>query len=154
VSQFPSSGAYPHQHHDPRGLIERIEAQLRERIAEAADMAGLALMVDLRRRRGRAAPDTSNDADRREFEQLAAGLLAHLRDALRSELDGEQRDEMDRVEAAREEPREQLLAGQVFLARRLPDYWQRFELQQTAYAQTLIGSPETRESWIGRLFRR
>jgi hypothetical protein len=154
VTQLPSPGAYPHQHHDPRGLIERIEAQLRERIAEAVDMAGLALMVDLRRRRGRAAPDTSNDADRREFEQLAAGLLAHLRDALRAELGGEERDELDQAEASRQEPRERLLAGQVFLARRLPDYWQRFELQQSAFARTLIESPEPRESWIGRLFGR
>jgi hypothetical protein len=154
VTQPPSPGAYPHQHHDPRGLIERIEAQLFERIAEAADMASLALMVELRRRRGRAAPDTSSDADRREFEQLAAGLLGHLHDALRAGLAGEQRDEMDRVENARQEPRQRLLAGQVFLARRLPDYWQRFELHQAVYAQRLIESAEPREGWIGRLFRR
>ena len=67
----PPSGAFPHQHDDPRGLVERIEAQLRDRITEALDMAGLKLMVDLRQRQGRPAPETSSDADRREFEQIA-----------------------------------------------------------------------------------
>jgi hypothetical protein len=154
MTEPPSPGAYPHQHQDPRGLIERIEAQLRERIGEAVDMAGLALMVELRRHRGRPAPDTANEADRREFEQLASSLLAHIHDALRAELVGEERDGMDRAEASRQEPRERLFAGQVFLARRLPDYWQRFEIHQTTYAKTLIERPEPRESWIGRLFGR
>ena len=154
MSEPPFPGAYPHQHHDPRGLLERIEAQLRERIAEAVDMAGLALIVDLRHRRGRPAPDTASDADRREFEQLASALLAHVRDALRAELPAEERDELDRVESSRQELRERLLAGQVFLARRLPDYWQRFEVHQSAYAKMLVERPEPRENWIGRLFSR
>ena len=55
MSPSPFPGAFPHQHHDPRGLVERIEAQLRERIAEAVEMAGLTLMVDLRQRQGRPA---------------------------------------------------------------------------------------------------
>src|SRR5262245_2582364 len=154
MSQPPLPGAYSHQHHDPRGLVERIEAQLRQRIAEAADMAGLALMVDLRRHRGRPAPDTSSDADRREFEQISADLLSHVRDGLRAELTSDDRDALDRAEAGCEEPRERVLAGQVLLARRLPDYWQRFEIHQAAYAKTRIESPEPREGWIARLFGR
>jgi hypothetical protein len=154
MNQPPGSGAFPHQHHDPRGLIERIEAQLRERIAEALDMAGLAMMVDLRRRRGRPAPDTSSDADRREFEQISASLLAHVRDAMRAELPEEERDLMDRAEARGREPRERLFAGQVVLARRLPDYWQRFEIHRAAYATLLVEGPAPPAGWLGRLFSR
>ncbi|HXJ82182.1 MAG TPA: hypothetical protein VMS64_26305 [Candidatus Methylomirabilis sp.] len=117
-------------------------------------MAGLALMVDLRRHRGRPAPDTASEADRREFEQIAADVLAHLRDALRAGLTTEERDALDRAEASHQEPRERLLAGQVLLARRLPDYWQRFETHQAAYAKTRVESPEPPESWISRLFNR
>lgn len=151
---MPSPGAYPHQHHDPRGLVERIEAQLRERIGEAIDMAGLGLMVDLRRRQGRPAPDASNDADRREFEQIALELLSHVRDALLAELVAEERVELERAEASYQEPRERLFAGQVLLARRLPDYWQRFEVHQAAFAKMRLDAPERRGSWLGRLFRR
>ena len=38
-------------------------------------MAGLKLMVDLRQRQGRPAPETSSEADRRDFEQTAVELL-------------------------------------------------------------------------------
>jgi hypothetical protein len=151
---MPFPGAYPHQHHDPRGLIERIEAQLRERIAEAVDMAGLALMVDLRRRHARPAPDTSNEADRKEFEQIAVDLLSHVRDALLAELLAEQRNEMERAEASRQEPRERLFAGQVFLARRLPDYWQRFEVHRATFATMRLEAPDRRENWLDRWFSR
>ena len=41
-------GAFGHQHGDPRNLAERIEAQLRERIEEAMEMAALELMVGVR----------------------------------------------------------------------------------------------------------
>jgi hypothetical protein len=154
VSPDPFPGAYPHQHHDPRGLVERIEAQLRERISEAADMAGLGLMVDLRQRQGRPAPDTASEADRREFEQIAADLLRDVRDRLRAELGVETREELERAEASVEEPRARLFAGHVFLARRLPDYWQRFEVHQAAYAKARLETPVLRTNWIGRLFGR
>jgi hypothetical protein len=152
VSQPPPRGAYPHQRQDPRSLIERIEAQLRERIGEAVDMAGLALMVDLRRRGGRPAPDTSSAADRREFEQIADDLLNHVRDALRAELGADERDALDRAEASYQQPRERLFAGQVFLARQVPDYWQRFAMHQATYARLRVERPTPREGWLGRLF--
>src|SRR5262249_240519 len=50
MTEAPLGGAFPHQHRDPRGLHERIEAQIRERIEEALEMAGLKLLVDLRAR--------------------------------------------------------------------------------------------------------
>ena len=152
MSPSPFPGAFPHQHHDPRGLVERIEAQLRERIAEAVEMAGLTLMVDLRQRQGRPAPETSSDADRRDFEQTGAELLTHVRSAFRAELAAEERAEMERAEAGHEGPRESLLAGQVFLARRLPDYWQRFEVHQAAYTKARLETPPAKEGWLGRLF--
>jgi hypothetical protein len=152
VSASPFPRAFPHQHHDPRGLIERIEAQLRERIREAVDMAALKLMVDLRQRRGDPPPDASSDADRRESERIAAELLTHVRNAFRAELAGEERVELERAETGPDERRDSFLAGQVFLARRLPDYWQRFEAHQVAFAAARLETPPSRESWLGRLF--
>jgi hypothetical protein len=74
---------------DARGLVERIEAHLRERIEEAAEMAALKLMVDLRAESGRpapsAAPPTARVRDdlgplvaaRRPRGRAAAGLRPH-----------------------------------------------------------------------------
>ena len=148
------SGAFPHQHDDPRGLVERIEAQLRERITEAADMAGLKLMVDLRQRHGRPAPETSSDADRREFEQIVSSLLTHLRNAFLDELAAEQRGEFERAEDAQSKPTDKLLAGQVFLARRLPDYWQRFEAHVAGYEKARLDAPGSPSGWLSKLFGR
>ena len=151
MSDTPPAGAFAHQHHDPRGLGERIQAQLGERIDEAVEMAGLKLMVDLRTRHGRPAPETSSEADRREFEALAGDLLAHLRNALHAELGAEDRAELERAEADHPSGRARLLAGQVFLARLLPDYWQRFERYQTAYAGAQLAAPASRSARLGRL---
>jgi hypothetical protein len=156
VTAAPPSGAFPHQHGDPRGLVERIEAHLRERIAEAVDMASLKLMVDLRQRQGRPAPETTSDADRREFEKLASDLLAHLREAFHADLTSEERAALEQAEAAQSKPEEQRFAGQVFLARRLPDYWQRFEAHVAVYEKTRLetSSPGTGSSWLSKLFGR
>ncbi len=64
----------------------------------------------------------------------------------------EERAELERTEASGQEPRERLVAGQVFLARRLPDYWQRFEAYQAAYAKARLETPGPRGRWLGRLF--
>ncbi len=146
-------GAFPHQHGDPRGLIERIHAQLRERIQEAVEMAGLELMVELRRRHGRPAPDTDSAVDRAEFEATARSFLAHLRDAVHAELTLEQQRALERAEATSGET-ERLLAGQVFLARELPDYWQRFERHHDAYVRSRLDAPTPAQGWLGRLFGR
>jgi hypothetical protein len=150
MSQGPFRGAFPHQHHDPRDLRERIAAQLRERIEEAVEMFALKLMVDDRARRGRPAPETSSAADRREFEQTAADLLAHLRRAFDGGLTAEQRAALAEAERPVGAERERLLAAQVWLAGRLPDYWQRLE----RHAATFPGAARTdeRPGWLGRLF--
>jgi len=153
VSSNPFRGAFPHQHRDPRSLVERIQAQLAERIAEAVDMAALTLMVELRQHHGRPAPETTNDADRQEFEQLSADVLAHLHGAFLSELGADERAELERAEAAQTSLRERYLSGQVLLARRLSDYWQRFEIHQAAFAETRLASPPKNEGWLARLFK-
>jgi hypothetical protein len=129
----PYRGAFAHQHGDPRSLRERIE--------EAVEMAGLALMVDLRRLHGRPAPEPSSAADRKEFEETAAALLAHLGAAFQAELPAQQRAGVARAEAGTRGEHERLLAGQVFLARHLPDYWQRFEVHRAAYVRTCLDAP-------------
>jgi hypothetical protein len=148
-----SPGAFAHQHEDQRGLLDRIQAQLRARIEEAVEMAALKLLVDERARLGRGAPETSNEADRREFEAAARALLAHLESAFVSELDAAIRHEVERAEAGYRTERERLLAGHVYLARRLPDYWQRLEKYHAAYAEARRGSP-SQGGWLPRLFRR
>jgi hypothetical protein len=114
-------------------------------------MAGLQLMVERRRRHGRPAPETTSDVDRQEFETTARDLLGHLRRAFRAQLGAELLDEVERVEAGASGP-QQLLAGQVLLARRLPDYWQRFETYRTEYAEAQLQAPAPRGGWLARLF--
>jgi hypothetical protein len=154
MTDTPPTGAFPHQHQDPRGLAERIRDQLRARIEEAVEMAALKAMVDARARLGRPAPERSNEADRREFETSAVALLAHLRDAFRAELGVAELTELERAEAGQQSERERLLAGQVFLARTLPDYWQRFEAYRIAYGENRLQSEAARSGWRQRLFRR
>jgi hypothetical protein len=151
MSEWPLRGAFPHQHGDPRGLMERIHAQLRERIEEAVEMAALKLMVDLRAATGRAAPESTSTADRAEFETAARAALAWLRDAYVADLPAELRPRFDQVEAAAGDGPDRLLTGQVWLARRLPDYWQRFERYQRQYAEQRLASPAG-PGWLRRLF--
>ena len=146
--------AFPHQHGDPRGLRERIEAQLQERIEEAVEMAGLDLLVALRTKQHRPAPEEHSSADRQEFEALAADLLASLRSTLRVEIAEAQRPGLDAAEAAEKDPRLQALAGQVFLAQRLPDYWQRLEAHRAVYAQARLLERVESAGWLRQLFAR
>jgi hypothetical protein len=151
MSEWPMRGAFPHQHGDPRGLIERIQAQLRERIEEAVEMAALKLMVDLRAASGRPAPESTSPADRAEFEATARAALAWLRDAYVAELPPALRLPYEQAEAAAADEPARLLTGQVWLARRLPDYWQRFERYQRQYAEQRLASPAG-PRWLRRLF--
>jgi hypothetical protein len=151
MSEWPLHGAFPHQHGDPRGLMERIQAQLRERIEEALEMAALKLMVDLRAAAGRPAPESTSTADRAEFETTARAVLTWLRDTYVADLPAELRPHFDQAEAAAGDEPTRLLTGQVWLARRLPDYWQRFERYQRQYAEQRLASPAG-PRWLRRLF--
>jgi hypothetical protein len=129
---------------DSRGLLERIEAQLTERIDEAVEMAALHLLVELRKRHDRPAPESDSREDRDEFAALAADLLAYLGEAFETELSADLQRELDRAGTGGANPRARALRGQVFLSRQLPDYWQRFETYRAAHAEarlTLPGQP-------------
>ena len=63
---------------DPRSLLERIDAQLKERIEEACEFFCLDLLVQLRDAHGRPAPQPDNPTDRNEFKQLDLEKLKDL----------------------------------------------------------------------------
>ncbi len=151
MSEWPLRGAFPHQHGDARGLVERIEAQLRDRIEEAAEMAALKLMVELRAETGRPAPESTSAADRAEFQATTRALLARLREAFLAEMPGKLRPRFEAAEATAADEPTRLLAGQVFLARHLADYWQRFERYQRDGAERRLAEAR-RPGWLKRLF--
>lgn len=137
---------------DPRGLRERIDAQLTERIEEAVEMAALHLLVELRKRHDGPAPESDSRTDRDEFARLAAELLAYLGEAFEKELSPAHRSELDQVRAGTADTRTRELLGQVFLSRQLPDYWQRFEAHRAAHAEARLGAPDRPKSILKRLF--
>jgi len=136
---------------DPRGLIQRIDAQLAERIEEAVEMAALHLLVDLRKRHKRPAPETDSRADREEFEALASDLLAYLGRAFEAGLAAEHRPDLKRARAESADPRARELRGQIFLARQLPDYWQRLEMHRAAHAEAHLAAPPPTTGFLKRL---
>ena len=141
-----------HGKDDPRGLHERIEAQLAERIEEAVEMAALHLLVELRKRQGRPAPETDSRADRDEFASLASDLLRYLAEAFASEIEPAQRGELDAARGEGADVRARELHGQVWLSRHLPDYWQRFETHRAAHAEARLASPHRPCGLLKRLF--
>ena len=151
MTEWPHKGAFPHQHGDARGLLERIEAQLRERIEEAIEMAALKLMVDTRAQTGRPAPESTSAADRTEFQGTARALLGRLRERFLADLSPDLRRRYQQAESAVTDEAARSLAGQVFLARQLPDYWQRFERYQQEDAQERLADA-AKAGWIRRLF--
>jgi hypothetical protein len=141
-----------HGTNDPRGLLERIEAQLGERIEEAVEMAALELLVELRKRHQRPAPASDSQADREEFQVLSADLLGYLRQAFTAEMPAERRAALARAEAGGSGERDRALRGQVFLARQLPDYWQRFEEHRAAHATARLSATPPPPGLLKRLF--
>ena len=151
----PFRGAFRHQHGEAQSLRERIDTQLRERIEEAVEMAALELMVETRKRQQKAAPEENNHRDRAEFHATADEVLEHLHRAFRAALAPEDREAFDAAtRPSASDPHADRLAGQVYLAKRLPDYWQSFETYRAQFAGTRLGSA-TREGWLRlrRLFR-
>ena len=137
---------------DPRGLRERIEAQLTERIDEAVEMAALHLLVELRKRHDRPAPESDSREDRDEFAALTADLLDYLGEAFEAELNADQRRELGQARAGAADARAQGLRAQVFLSRQLPDYWQRFEAHRAAHAERRLSAPDRPGGFLKRLF--
>ena len=141
---------HPDRSHD---LRTRIDYEVRERLEEAIDFVCLDALVSARNARGLPAPAADSDADRAEYgahvlafvRLLDAHLAAGTIDAPR----GATRAPADAGEQAR------LLAGQLALAKSLPDYWQRFELMRARYlAEPAPRSGGERRSVLARLFSR
>jgi len=90
-------------------------------------------------------------ADRAEFQTITAALLTRLREQFAADLPEDQRGRLAQTEAATRDPEARLLAGQVFLARNLPDYWQRLERYQREDAERYLAEAR-RPGWLKRLF--
>ena len=134
---------------DPRGLGERIDAAVAERLEEAVEFVCMDLLVQLRRAHGRPAPAATSAGDRQEFRGLVREWLLHLRGAL---LDGLRPEEVQKVSEAEEargrEEIPRLLAGQAALARTLSDYWQRFDTLRADFTQArLTARPRRSRLW-------
>lgn len=147
-----TAGAFGHQHGDPRTLAERIEAQLRARIAEAAELASLDLLVALRAKAGRPAPADGDQRDRDELSALASDFLSHLREALLGELPAAERSALEAAEHGADDARGRVLAGHALLARRRADYWQRFDAERRAFAERRLGADAPGRGWLRRMF--
>lgn len=143
-------GAFPHQHGDPRGLRERIEAQLRERLEEALEMAALELLVELRKREGRPAP-ADTPRDRADWQGLVEEVLVEVRRAFAAGLGSDDRAALEAAEQAGTDTRSRTLAGQVALARRLPDYWQRLDEHRRAHLARRLDAARPAGGWLRRL---
>ncbi len=143
-------GAFRHQHGDPRTLRERIDAQIRERIEEALEMAALEVMVEQRRREGRPAPEEGSARDRDEFQAVTASLLAHLDQALAGPASADELPQTAHTPGA--DRRDAMLTSQVLFAKRMPDYWQLFEVHRAAFAEQRLGAPSRKPGWLRRLF--
>lgn len=140
---------------DPRGLVERIDAQVRERLEEAVDFICLDLMVQLRRQHGRASPEAQNEKDRQEFRGLVREFLIYLRDAYWTELSEAERRKVAQAESdAGSEELQRLIAAQMVLAKDLPEYWQRFDAFKAAFARERLAVPPSRPGFLDRLLGR
>lgn len=137
---------------DRRGLRERIDALVLERLEEAVDTAGLDLLAELRRLRREPPPVADSAEDRAEFQALVAGLLARLEAAIAAGLDADARGRLAPPEAA--DPGARGLAVQAALAKLLPDYWQRFESVRDEFAAEQKRLAAARPGLLGRLFGR
>ena len=140
---------------DRRGLLERIDAQIRERLEEAVDFICLDLMVQLRRQHGRQPPEEQNEKDRQEFRSLVRELLVYLREAYWNHISEAERVGVTQAEAAAgSEEVQRLIATQVALAKQLPDYWQRFEALSAVFARERLAAPPPKPGFLDRLLGR
>ena len=134
---------------DPRSLLQRLDAQLRERIEEACEFSCLDLLVKLRSACGRPAPQPDNQADRSEFKQLVREFVA----ALEAESRGwvPTTDTLLHAKLLEQQSLEEPLPLQILLAKSLPDYWQRFERASQAFVQGRLTASSPHKSFLGRL---
>ena len=121
---------HPDRSHD---LVARIEYEVRERVEEAVDYVCLEVLVRERRARGLPPPAADNADDRRAYTDNVLILLRLLRRELTQALSPEERRKADGAAEVPGDEQARLIAGQVAMARTLPDYWQRFETVSGGY---------------------
>ena len=136
---------------EPRGgdLTSRIESEIRERIEDALDAACLDVLVKTREMRRLPPPAAGNERDRAEYQSEVRTFLelldAHF--AARAPARPSASDAPDS-----RDPTAALLTTQVALARRLPDYWQRFDAVRLEYAAERSASGGESRGFLRRLF--
>jgi hypothetical protein len=117
----------PFRHPDRSAdLATRIEYEVRERLEEALDYVCLDALVRERKARGLPPPVADSPTDRRAYTDNVLALLSRLHRELTAELSAEERRKTATAETE-SDAQARLIAVQVALARRLPDYWQRFD---------------------------
>lgn len=113
----------------------RIAAELRERLEEALDAACLDAMVRARHAQRLPAPAAESEQDRAEYERDVRALLERLRAHFEPSLGDDLRRRTAAAEAGERDPVARLMAGQIALARELPDYWQQFDAIRLQFAE-------------------
>lgn len=143
---------------EPRDLIARVDAEVRDRIGEAVDFVCLESMVRARTAAGLPAPEPDSTSDRAEFDRRVEAFLAQLGDAMVQALDAEQRRSLATADPHGGNELARLVDVQVALAKLLPDYWQRFEQVRAAHAAEPDArtppSGSDRPGWLDRLLGR
>jgi hypothetical protein len=140
---------------EPRDLIARVDAEVRDRIGEAVDFVCLESMVQSRSAGERPAPAPDSAHDRAEFDRRVEAFLTRLGDAMIGALDAGQRQSLAAAERAGGDRLAHLVAVQVALAKLLPDYWHRFDQVRAACAagadDPAPPSGRDRPGWLDRL---
>jgi hypothetical protein len=137
---------------EPRDLMARVDGEVRERIGEAVDFVCLEAMVRTRATAGLPAPAPDSTRDRDEFDRRVETFLTRLAEALVPALDAEQRQSVTAPPSAGADRLARLIDVQLALAKRLPDYWQRFEQVRAEYAaEADAPSSRDRPRWLDRL---
>lgn len=120
---------------DPRGLKERIEHQVTERIGEALDLYVMDLLVKRRACQGRPAPVHGDPSDRKEFQALLKEFFIFAENELRSAVPGL---EPPPRPARKGDRTNRPLTVQAYYAARLPDYWQRLDVIMVSFTASRL----------------
>jgi hypothetical protein len=140
--------------HPDRGddLATRIDWEVRERLEEAIDYVCLEALVQDRRAQSLPPPAADSRRDRDEFTERVRAFLRLLLAEVPADVPQTERPRPPAQDARDEQS--QLIAAQVSLARRLPDYWQRFEAVSARYLAQPGRSGSDRPGLLARLFGR
>jgi len=131
-------------------LASRIDAEIRERIEDALDAACLEVLVNVRQRHQLPAPVAGNERDRAEYQSEVVALLQRLDAHFATGGTPRGSDRSGHPPSGHQVAA--LIDTQVALARRLPDYWQRFDAVRLDYAAERSASGGESRGLLRRLF--